>query len=357
MARSTARLKMGYYPLPEAEAVKIRSLLSFPSPCSVIDPCVGKGTALKLITGGASVDLHGVELDTERAEQARANGIRVIQGNAFDAHAQVESFSLLYLNPPYDSEIDLSGNRRMERLFLEHTHRWLIKHGVLVLVIPYEQLSECGGVLSGSFTRITVFRMMDAESLRFRQVVVFAVRQNIRGAAIEDNRRQLQLLGRDEYSRLPVLEPAAVAPFVIPRSAEAVLTYRGVPYNVLEDLIPSSGAWKQVAPILLPREDMATGRPITPLHGGHVGLLCTAGLLNGTFGEGDERHIARWRSVKHVTEFHEEEGDTKIVRRREKWSNELRLIYVSGKTVKLTENPPDSKGDGDGERPPENGSP
>jgi hypothetical protein len=358
MARSAARLKMGYYPLPEAEAIKIRSLLSFPSPCSVIDPCTGKGTALKLITGGGSVDLHGVELDTERADQARANGIRVIQGNAFDAHAKVESFSLLYLNPPYDSEINISGNRRMERLFLEHTHRWLVPNGVLVFVIPYEQLGPCGSILAGSFAQINAFRMMDPESVRFRQVVVFAVRQNIRGVAIEENRRRMQsLTSHDGYNWLPVLEEGAVTPVVVPRSAEAVLTYRGLPYNVLEDLIPSSAAWKQVGPILLRSEDRATGRPITPLHGGHVGLLCTAGLLNGTFGEGDERHIARWRSVKHVTEFHEEEGDTKIVRRREKWSNELRLIYISGKTLTLTENPPDAKGENDGECASENGSP
>ena len=42
-------------------------------------------------------------------------------------------------------------------------------------------------------------------------------------------------------------------------------------------------------PFLAPHEDVATGRPITPLHGGHVGLLCTAGLLNGVFGKGDSR--------------------------------------------------------------------
>jgi hypothetical protein len=35
----------------------------------------------------------------------------------------------------------------------------------------------------------------------------------------------------------------------------------------------------------------------------HVGLLCTAGLLNGVFGEREDRHIARWRSVKHVATF------------------------------------------------------
>ncbi len=357
MARSAARLKMGFFPLPESEARKIHSLLSFPFPCSVIDPCAGQGTALNLITEGAQVERHGIELDTRRAEQAAASGIRTIQGNVFDTHAKVESFSLLYLNPPYDSEINLSGNRRLERLFLEHTHHWLVQHGILVFVIPFEQMTDCANILTENFERITAFRMIDPESMRFRQIVVFGVRRNIRGARLEESRRRMQSLARhDGYSRLPVLEASAIEPFVVPQSSEATLTYRGLPYNLLEDLLPKSAAWKQVSPILLPREDTAKGRPITPLHGGHVGLLCTAGLLNGVFGEGEERHVARWRSVKHVTEFHEEEGDTKIVRRREKWSNELRLIYVNGKTMKLTESA-QAQGEANGECSSEDGDP
>lgn len=319
----------------------------------MIDPCVGTGAAFDLITDGAHVDRYGIELDARRADQARATGIRVIQGNAFDAHAKAESFSLLYLNPPYDSEIDLTGNRRLEKLFLEHTYHWLVPHGILVLVIPFEQLTACASLLSAYFTCITVLRMNDPESVRFCQIVVFGVRRNMRGNALEENRRRLSGLGRhDAYGALPALEVGVSAPFSIPASREAVIEYRGIPYDLLEDLLPNSAAWKQVASIFLPRDDTAVGRPITPLHGGHVGLLCTAGLLNGIFGAGEERHIARWRSVKYVTEFHEQEEDTRITRRREKWSNELRLIYVSGKTLKLTESPHRGE-DGNGECTPE----
>lgn len=356
MARRAARLKMGYYPLPEREAANIRSLLSYSSPCSVVDPCTGKGRAFNLITERAPVYRYGIELDTERAKLARETGIRMIQGNTFDAHAKVESFSLLYLNPPYDSEISLTGNRRMERMFLEHTHHWLLPGGILVFVIPFEQLNECANLLSGSFMHITAFRMSDPESVRFRQIVLLGVRRNMRGAAVEEGRKRLRLMaGYDGYDRLPVLAPGAVEPFAVPGSSEATIVYRGLPYDLIEDLLPGSAAWKQASPALLAREDAATGRPITPLHGGHVGLLCTAGLLNGVFGKGEERHIARWRSVKHVTEFHEIDGDTKIVRRREKWSNELRLIYADGKTMKLTETL-GSQGDINGECSPSNGS-
>lgn len=157
MARSAAKLKMGHYPLPAAEAQKIRLLLSYPNQASVIDPCVGTGAGFNVITAGAAVERYGIELDARRAEQARSTGIRVIQGNAFDAHAKVESFSLLYLNPPYDSEINLSGNRRLERLFLEHTYHWLVPRGILILVIPFEQLKDCASLLSAYFTRVLVF--------------------------------------------------------------------------------------------------------------------------------------------------------------------------------------------------------
>ena len=110
--RSAARLKMGYYPLPASEGIKLRALLSFASPASVIDPCVGQGTALQLVTSDAPVRHYGIELDAERARIANSQGIETIQGNTFDAIVKPESFSLLYLNPPYDSEIGVIGNRR-----------------------------------------------------------------------------------------------------------------------------------------------------------------------------------------------------------------------------------------------------
>src|SRR5664279_1760816 len=105
MARSVAKLKMGFYPLPVSEGAKLRQLLSFTGPASVVDPCVGQGVALNLLTQGADVRRYGVELYADRALAASANYIGTIQGNTFDSVGKPESFSLLFLNPPYDSEI------------------------------------------------------------------------------------------------------------------------------------------------------------------------------------------------------------------------------------------------------------
>jgi hypothetical protein len=241
----------------------------------------------------------------------------------------------------------------MEAVFLEHTYRWLRMEGVIILVIPFERLQDCAGVLGSHFANMNVFRMSNPASVQYRQIAVFGVRREIRGTALESNRRHLQKIGLyGSFKDLPELGPEACAAYPVPPSGPAVLTYRGLPYDALEDLLPYSSAWKQAAPILLPRDDVATGRPITPLHGGHVGLLCTAGLLNGVFGEGEDRHIARWRSVKHVTTFVEQDGDTQIIHHRERWTNELRLVYADGRTLKLTETPARKEDECDGECAP-----
>ena len=341
----------GLLPAPGS---RLRELLSFNGPASVVDPCAGQGTALNLLTQGADVRRYGVELDAERALAASAKGIETIQGNAFDAVAKSESFSLLYLNPPYYSEIGPIANSRIERLFLEHTFHWLVMDGVLVMVIPFERLHECAGILSSHFSRLNILRMTDEESVRFRQIAVLRIRRNVRGVALEESRRQLQCISPyGSILALPELAPGACEPYRVPPTSEAALSYRGLPYDLLEDLLPLSAAWRQTLPFLMPREDVATGRPITPLHGGHVGLLCTAGLLNGVFGQGEDRHIARWRSVKHVTTFVEEDGDTQIIHHRERWANELRLVYADGRTLKLTETPANPRGADDAECTPE----
>ena len=57
--------------------------------------------------------------------------------------------------------------------------------GVLILVIPFERLHDCAGILSSHFARLAVFRMTDDDSVQFRQIAVLGVRRDVRGAAVE----------------------------------------------------------------------------------------------------------------------------------------------------------------------------
>jgi Uncharacterised methyltransferase family (DUF6094) len=86
-----------------AEAERIRRFLAFPDKqCCALDPCIGEGAAFAEIVSDRRVLRYGVELDCGRANEARGKGIEVIHGNCFDVQCPVESFSLVYLNPPYD---------------------------------------------------------------------------------------------------------------------------------------------------------------------------------------------------------------------------------------------------------------
>jgi len=79
------------------------------------------------------------------------------------------------------------------------------------------------------------------------------------------------------------------------------------------------------------------------LHKGHVGLLCTSGLLNGVFGEGKERHVANWESVKVVdkTEEESEDGRSTVIREKERFSQRLTLLYADGRIALLSEKAPE----------------
>jgi len=75
------------------------------------------------------------------------------------------------------------------------------------------------------------------------------------------------------YGELPVLPDEADKEFAVPPSGPAQLAYRGIPLDTVEDLLPGSAAYRQAGRILYAPEVRATGRPLTPLHGGHIGPI------------------------------------------------------------------------------------
>jgi tRNA1(Val) A37 N6-methylase TrmN6 len=357
--RTQAKLKLGHYPLPAPEARRMRNYLQFTDQeASVIDPCAGTGAAFQILTDGAVVRRYGVELDAYRAREAQHVFDEIIQGSAFDAHAAVESFSLVYLNPPYDFEIGEGKNQRMERLFLEHVARWLRPGGVLVMVVPYDRVYDCRKVLSVQFKDKAIYRLTDATSVAYKQAVVFGVRRDRRERdrlndfAVQQADAKLRELTWS-YDDIPALSDIAERRYVVPPSPPARLDYRGLALDQVEDLLANSPAWRQAKRVThAPRPEFA-GRPLTSLHQGHVALLCTSGMMNGCFGEGKDRHVAYWESVKVVDKREEEEDGATVIHERERFSQRLTLLYADGRIALLSERPSEiasRKEDHDAER-------
>jgi hypothetical protein len=136
---------------------------------------------------------------------------------------------------------------------------------------------------------------------------------------------------------LPELTGSTENTYQVPSSEGTTLVHHGIPLDEVEDLLPGSGAYRQASRVLTRDTGAVRGRPLTPLHGGHVSLLATAGMLNGVFGIDGERHIAHWRSLKFVDHWEEKAPDGGVIKHdRERFSHELTLVYADGRTTILS---------------------
>ena len=137
-------------------------------------------------------------------------------------------------------------------MFLNHTFRWLIPGGVLALVIPAERAADCAQILTSHFKRTRIFRLGDPESVRYRQVLIAGVRrtrrerEQLRDREISEARFRFATLGR-EYERLAELPESGCDPYPVPPSGPATLTFKGLPLDELEDVIPTSPSSRQAA--------------------------------------------------------------------------------------------------------------
>jgi SAM-dependent methyltransferase len=344
MARISALERMGYFPLPEAEARRIRRHLIYPpTTFTALDPCAGEGKALALITEGAPGQRCGIELDAYRAEQAAIRLDQVIYADCFDVDCRVESLSLLYVNPPYQDAAHEDGpGQRLEELFLRQVYRWLKPGGVLILVIPIAQLPVCGNILSRQFKDTEVYRLTEPASIQYSQTVVFAVRRSRRERERLQDREITAL--RLEYGRnsrspeaLPVLSEQPQRVYPVPEAGPINLIHHGLPLDEIEDCLPQSPAYRQARRILFAPESHARGRPLTPLHAGHVSILACASALDGIFGEGELRHASRWHGVKTILRLEEQDDQgVTIIREKEQFSHFLNLLYSDGTAAVLT---------------------
>ena len=196
--RPHGKAKLGFFPLPSAEAERLWNCLTFPREFSGVDPCAGDGVAFTRLLEGAPAHRYGIEIDANRAEQARALRIETLHANTIDVHCPAESISLLYLNPPYDLEVGQTNNQRLELVFLEHTYRWLKPGGVLALAIPQPQLKLCARMLSEHFGDLAVYRLTEPVSVQYKQVAVLGRRRkrhpHLRDSELLNSVRWLEML-------------------------------------------------------------------------------------------------------------------------------------------------------------------
>ena len=306
IGRLMNNVRLGYYPTDPDNISLILREIQFPEgvTTNLFDPCCGCGKALRQLAQGNNCYAYGVELDESRAEEAQTRLHRVGFGSFFHSQISHEAFHLLFLNPPYLSVLNESGNRsRHEKRFRIESLCHLMYGGLLVYVIPYYRLTpDICRVLVDNFEGLTVWRFTDSEFKKFKQIAVLGLRKR-RSDVLEDT------LWLERYTVDPATIPSlAEIPedrYSLPAQTLEVKTFKGERFNEkeLEQQLRRCDSFDQ----LMARSELDKGakRPLLPLSISQIGLIGGSGMINGLI-QCDTPHIIKGRIIK-VTRMESED--------------------------------------------------
>ena len=107
MARLRSQAKAGYYPTPDSVCGHLKQVLAIEFGARLLDPCCGEGHTLAALAQDAGAITYGIELDHDRATEARQRIHHLLWGDALvEMRISPGAFGLVYLNPPYDYSLD-----------------------------------------------------------------------------------------------------------------------------------------------------------------------------------------------------------------------------------------------------------
>jgi hypothetical protein len=306
--RLAAQLRGGYYPAPPQAVAHAATFLRPPArgPFSLLDPCAGEGAALRQLgdlLGCPQTSLFAIELDDGRAEKVRStfpDAHVLAPASFFGCRASRNSFSLVWLNPPFD---DAYGGQRVEGQFLRTATEWLMPGGVMALVCPEDvagDYSETRRHFATYYDNCQIVPFPKGHR-RFNEVIVFG-QKSARPRAERDG----------------------------PACWESVQAPRGFVYpippgpgpRVFEKVEPTESELQRLlahsplrAKLTMPPEIPLPAPPLA-LGIGHVALLLASGQLDGIVEpEGQPPHVVRGTSRKRqyvadVTETDNPDGST-----------------------------------------------
>ncbi|MYA01828.1 MAG: class I SAM-dependent methyltransferase [Chloroflexi bacterium] len=339
--RLGGQLKGGYYPTPPRVVDHVRSLLFAPirygrnrnDIVRLLDPCCGPGDALRQLADSlnrhVTVETYGVELHAERAQEAAERLDHSLSSDLFRCSIANRTFNLLWLNPPYDWDRE---DKRVEQAFLTHCSRYLEPDGVLVYIIPLNQVPTSARFLTTNYRRVRAWAFPEPEVEQFDQVVVIGVRKpqprpDARAmqeliASVDD----LAPLGRDLTPEYDVgMSPPGPVMF----------TTRVIDFSKAVAEAGTRGLWTQdeITEAFWPPTD-ATARPLMPLRKGHLAMLVAAGFLDNLELETQEsRVLVKGQTKKEMVLV--EEGETHDVYREQLRTSVVTLDLDSGRIERI----------------------
>lgn len=294
LARNFA--KNGYFPTDSETIERILQAITICNEGNVriIDTAAGIGTALAEVKhhlGEDRVKAYGIEIDETRAYHAKQILDHCIHGDLMDCVIEKQSFSLLFLNPPYgDLAADncgtksMSGRERLEKLFYRKSVPLLQMGGIMILIIPYYSLDkELSKWISLNFEKVEVYLSPEQ---RFKQIVIFGIRSK-KGSI---NEKLLQV-GKGELPN--VLPNNWQNPYIVPavKKANSKFAITKINEKQLSEIVKNNPClWEQFEMNFHKTYSNAV-RPLMDLSNWHLALALAAGQVSGIINSNDGRRF------------------------------------------------------------------
>jgi hypothetical protein len=342
--RLAGQVRHGFFPAPAEAIAGILKHLKMPDPpldqkwkaedVNILDPCAGEGKALVQLAEGLGVlpgHVFAIELNASRAARIAEcyADVRLLGPCSFEAtRITRHSFSMVYLNPPFDDEF--GGGGREEVKFVRQAVDLLVPGGILVLVCPVNQVYGADPMcelLDTWFEQIELYLFPD-QRRSYRECVVFGRRRKTaltdeliardgiltcRGVArsLAVPIARLARLGEPQYLRWHYSQPDSA-------SRKPDLDIWELPFStapkrfqktaLTEEELENELARSPLYDILRQRTLSPPKRPPLSLNKGHTSLLLLTGMLDG-FVPSTPPHVVRGFTSKveklHRTESYE----------------------------------------------------
>lgn len=302
-------VKMGYYPTDITHVKLLKQAVKFPDcTVNVFDPCCGCGLALETFTMGENAVTYGTEIDEARGKEAESRLDRVGFGCFFSSRISSEVFHAMFLNPPYLSVIGKGGTKaRSEKRFLVEGIHHLMKDGVMVYIIPYYRLTyDICRILCDNFRDIAVYRFLDKEFSKFKQVAVLGIKKEKEdGSELAETFMEYAMLPE----KIPMISTIETERYILPDTPKKVDHFKGAEFNLGE--LQRQLAKSKSINILFEKSriDSIEKRPLLPLNIGQVGLIGGSGLING-YVDCENPHVIKGRVIKEVKRRENEDEGT-----------------------------------------------
>lgn len=308
MARLAAIAKSLYYPTQDrilsllAENIDPTGEGSF-----LLDPCCGKGHALRFLAKAWNLTSVGVEIDPERFEEAQGLLDQSFLGSIHQVKCKGKVSAVL-LNPPYD----YGHEGRQEYEFLRITESFMEDNALLIYIVPLKSLdnSDITGFLRSKFRNLKVWKYPEPEFNEFRQIVILGQRKKPQA----ENSYYSRWYGGSWYSEwLPTSTDQGIPILGEDGSKYEVDLPKDQPEFSLHDLNPDAiaperneGVYQSAAwDLLVGDRESQTANPLMPPRTGHRAMMLVSGFLNGLEINGK---LVKGRSIKSVRSLDKEDG-------------------------------------------------